>query len=292
MIGFLNPVDHISRCGVPVFSYFLFDGCRQHLNLWKGSFSAHMACSHFLKSKLWNPSQRRTEPINHPLVTLERHIWRFEIGVKCQVEFSHAATCTASLPTAPLISDISSGYDLRVLRRLGVPAGHAGARWGEHRILGSHVHAAREGGAARGPEQLLQHSIRQEPREAPTERPAQVCACVCVHACVPNTSYIFFKTLIKALNRTLWVFLIIYNPTDWGVSGHGYILVHFYLDNWSILKLDLLALFSLFPCWLVLWLACVGHYMYIMYARCLYSFLWRRQSAPSKRRSKAELALT
>lgn len=175
VIGFPNPVDHIYGCGVPVFSYFLFDGCRQHLNLRKGSFSGHMACSHFLKSKLWNPSQRHAEPINHPLVTFERHIWRFEIGVKCQVEFSHAATCTASLPPATLISDISSGYDLCVLRRLGVPAGHADARWGEHRILGSHVHAAREGGAARGPEQLLQHSIRQEPREAPTKRPAQVC---------------------------------------------------------------------------------------------------------------------
>lgn len=149
------------------------------------------------------------------------------------MEFSHATTCTASLPTTTLISDIPSGYDLRVLRRLGVPAGHAGARWGEHRILGSHVHAAWEGGAARGPEQLLQHSIRQEPREAPTECPAQVCVC----ACVPNAFYIFFKTLIKGVNRTLWVFLIIYNPTDWGVSGHGYLWVHFYLDNWSILEI-------------------------------------------------------
>lgn len=237
-----------------------------------------MACSHFLKSKLWNPSQRHAEPINHPLDTFERHIWRFQIGVKCQVEFSHAATCTASLLTAPLISDISSGYDLRVLRRLGVPAGHTGARWGEHHILGSHVHAAGEGGAARGPEQLLQHSIRQEPREAPPERPAQV------------GDTFFFKTLIKGVNRTLWVFLIIYNPTDWGVSGHGYLWVSFYLDNWSILEIKAgftSFVLSFFPCWLVLWLACVGHYMYIMHARVVYILFFEETISSIKKKKQS-----
>lgn len=65
--------------------------------------------------------------------------------------------------------------------------------------------------------------------------PSALRRCVC--ACVPNAFYIFFKTLIKGVNRTLWVFLIIYNPTDRGVSGHGYLWVHFYLDNWSILEI-------------------------------------------------------
>lgn len=56
-----------------------------------------MACSHLLKSNLWNPSRRHTEPINHLLDTFEGHIWIFEIGVKCQLQFSHTATCAAAL---------------------------------------------------------------------------------------------------------------------------------------------------------------------------------------------------
>lgn len=84
-----------------------------------------------------------------------------------QIE-SYTTICCSSKFSSPFVSDVSPGYDLRVLRRLGVPAGYAGTRWSGHHFHCSHLHAAGEGGAARGPEQLLQHSIRQEPREAPT----------------------------------------------------------------------------------------------------------------------------
>lgn len=88
-----------------------------------------------------------------------------------------------------------------------------------------------------------------------------------------------------------WVFLIIYNPTDWGVSGHGYLWVHLYLDNWSILEIKAeFSSFSLFfPCWLVLWLACVGHCMYIMYACVVYILFFKETSSiKKKKQSRAD----
>lgn len=115
------------------------------------------------------------------------------------------------------------------------------------------------------------------------------CAGVCVRVCVPNPFYIFFETLIKGVNRTLRVFLIIYNPTDWGASGRGYLWVHFYLDSWSILgvKAGFTSFVLFFPCWLVLWLACVGHYMYIMYARVVYILFFEETISSIKKKKQS-----
>lgn len=119
-----------------------------------------LVCGHIVRII----SGMHTDTINHLPDTFDRYIWMFK---KCQIE-SYTPDGPLLRSTLLSFSDVSPGYDLRVLWRLGVSTGHTGAGWGGHHFLCSYRDAAREGRAARSPKQLLQHTIRQEPREAPT----------------------------------------------------------------------------------------------------------------------------
>lgn len=213
---------------VAVFSYLLSDSCRQYLNLWRSSFSGH------IHGLLALPLEQVMKSIPKACTTnkssawhIERHIWTFEIGVKCQVALSHTAMCTAPPPPGCELR-----YFLWVWSRCptttgstrwtpGCAMGWASYPWRPRPCCGRRGSCQRPRAAATAQHQTgAQGSSHRAP-----------CAGVCV--------YVRVCVCVSCNDHLLYCLLSIRLPVAWDTSYRwgwfcsGYFWVNVSFVNWS-----------------------------------------------------------